>query len=211
MCNTKSLCCLSLIDTNSEIENEAKFSDYVLPNGHHQPAPHNYHNHPPQQEFLVQPNLNRDDPPICVNKNTGAIPKPKQLSVNNKSSKPSKQITNGDNVFRISTNLNNNFIDANSCRTSTSYSSSSEIYNVGASSSRETYHSPRISDLKIHKSPSKSSSHHSHKHLRLQEEQNDQFLFEIEPIKPRNSVTIYTTNCDEKILIDALVGWDVAI
>jgi hypothetical protein len=185
-------------DTNSEIENEAKFSDYVIPNGHH-PA----HNYLPPQEFLVQPSLKREDP--ISSKNTGA--KPKQLTPNSRPVKPSKQVSDGDNVFKICSNLNNNFIDPSSslCRPSTSFGTSSEVYNLGASSSRQTYHSPHSSDAKIHKSPSKSASHHNHKHLRLQEERNDQFLFEIEPIKPRNSVTIYTTNCDEKILFDALV------
>jgi hypothetical protein len=178
-------------DTNSEIENEAKFSDYVIPNGHH-PA----HNYLPPQEFLVQPNLKRED--STNSKNTGA--KPKQLTPNSRPAKPSKQASDGDNVFKICSNLNNNFIDSTS-----SFGTSSEVYNLGASSSRQTYHSPHSSDVKIHKSPSKSASHHNHKHLRLQEERNDQFLFEIEPIKPRNSVTIYTTNCDEKILFDALV------
>ena len=192
-------------ETNSEIENEAKFSDYVLPNGHHPGAALHFHNHP-QPEFLVQPKPNREDPGNLIrpvtNKNTGA--KPKQLSVNNRPQKP-RHVSDGDNVFKISTNLNNNFINSASshCRPSTT----NEVYNLGASSSRSSYHNPHSCDiLKIHKSPSKSSNHHhNHKHLRLHEEQNDQFLFEIEPLKPRNSVTIYTTNCDEKVLLDALV------
>lgn len=194
-------------ETNSEIENEAKFSDYVLPNGHHPSAALHFHNHPLQPEFLVQPKSNREDPENLIrpvtNKNTGA--KPKQLSAINRPQKP-KHVSDGDNVFKISTNLNNNFINSSSspCRPS----KTNEVYNLGASSSRSSYHNPHSSDiLKIHKSPSKSSNHHhNHKHLRLHEEQNDQFLFEIEPIKPRNSVTIYTTNCDEKILLDALVS-----
>lgn len=200
-------------DTNSEIENEA-----TLPNG--------FHNQIPQPDFLIMHNL---PPPARLapapqvkevvrppNKNTGA--KPKQPSVQNRPQKVTKHASDGDNVFKISMS-NNNHIE------STSHSSiygrgmnSEEVYNLGASGSRSSHVNERLLKdqhnynnesngfLKIHKSPSKSSSHHTHKHQRLQEEQNDQFLFEIEPIKPRNSVTIYTTNCDEKILIDALVS-----
>lgn len=197
-------------DTNSEIENEAKFSDYVLPNGHQHAAALNFHHLtlplPPQPEFLPQPVSIREEPLNLLrptNKNTGA--KPKQLSAISRPQKPSKHVTDGDSVFKVCTIPNKNFADHKSSslfRPSTS----SEVYNLGASSSRASYHDPHVNDImKIHKSPSKSSSHNN-KHLRLHEEQNDQFLFEIEPIKPRNSVTIYTTNCDEKILIDALVS-----
>lgn len=202
-------------DTNSEIENEAKFSDYVLPNGHQHAAALNFHNHPlpPQPEFLpLKLPQTLEEPASFIrpaSKNTGA--KPKQLSAISRPQKPSRHVSDGDNVFKISTTLNNNFIGTSSSlsRPSTSFGASSEVYNLGASSSRVSYHDPHTNDImKIHKSPSKSASHHhNNKHLRLHEEQNDLFLFEIEPLKPRNSVTIYTTNCDEKILIDALVSF----
>jgi hypothetical protein len=212
-------------DTNSEIENEAKFSDYVLPNGHASNSnSFNYHNHhpplplpqisnlPPAQ-LIVEP----DSFAIPVCKNTGA--KPKQLQANRPQKTTKQQVSDGDNVFKLCTvtsaNLNSN--NGPSSSLSSIYTNGDEIYNIGASSSRAVHLNDRPFSspteeanvfMKIHKSPLKSSSHnHNHKHLRLHEEQNDQFLFEIEPLKPRNSVTIYTTNCDEKILIDALVSF----
>lgn len=192
-------------DTNSEIENEAKFSDYVLPNGHQHAAVAalNFHTHPlpPQPEFL--PLTLPDEPASFVRpKNTGA--KPKQPSnVSRPQKPPQRQASDGDNVFKITAALSSNNVGTSSSLSRPS--TSSDVYNLGASSSR---HDPHAGDvMKIHKSPSKSASHHhNNKHLRLHEEQNDQFLFEIEPLKPRNSVTIYTTNCDEKVLIDALVS-----
>lgn len=216
-------------DTNSEIENEA-----TLPNGPQHAASNtnsfNFHNHPPLTLPLPQPEfrINTLPAPIAlvvepeifirpVNRDTGA--KPKQPSTQARPQKVSKHVSDGDNIFKMCSNINNNHIDSLSRPTSifNCATKSDEIYNLGASSSRTTHPSDRHeshqnynhdvnSFMKIHKSPSKSASHHhNNKHQRLHEEQNDQFLFEIEPIKPRNSVTIYTTNCDEKILIDALV------
>lgn len=224
-------------DTNSEIENQA-----TLPNGPqnvpslNQANSFNFHNpsltlHLPQTEFrinnLPDPVLDIDGPDSKIflrieNKNTGA--KPKQLSTVNRPQKASKHVTDGDNVFKMCTISNNNNIDS-ICSSSSIFNctKSQEVYNLGASSSRESHNGDHLyhdaeqnykhdenSFMKIHKSPSKSSSHHhNHKQQRLHEEQNDQFLFEIEPIKPRNSATIYTTNCDEKILLDALLSLDL--
>ena len=228
-------------DTNSEIENQATLP---LPNGHQHTSnssntnSFNFHNplpllHLPQPEFRINsfPDLvpvidELDSFSRTEHKNTGA--KPKQPTANRQQKAP-KHVSDGDNVFKMCTfnNINNNSIEpvGHSSSIFKSVTNSHEVYNLGASSSREPYTSDRLlhdthqnynqdenSFMKIHKSPSKSSSHHhNHKHLRLQEEQeqNDQFLFEIEPIKPRNSVTIYTTNCDEKILLDALSSLDL--
>lgn len=202
-------------DTNSEIENEAKFSDYVLPIGHQSNInTFNFHNHQlpmAQPEFrlnMVALPLATNEPESFIrpaNRNTGA--KPKQLSALSRPQRPSRQISDGDDVFKISSTISNS--NSSSCH---SYSSrvfnatNGDVYNIGASGSRSSnFSSPSLDTfMKVHKSPSKSSTHNN-KQLRLQEEQNDQFLFEIEPM-PRNSVTIYTSNCDEKILIDALVN-----
>lgn len=206
-------------DTNSEIENEA-----TLPNDHPINNANTFSFHPslPQPDFrlcnspqLAQPlpdhNLNDFIRP--VQRDTGAKPKTSSTIVRPQT-KPTKQAFDGDNVFRISTN-SNNILSSSSLGHSSNTYNGDEVYNLGASSSRETLHSERPHHdhynhdhngfLKIHKSPAKSSSHHSNKHQRLQE-QNDQFLFETEPLKSRNTVTVYTTNCDEKILLDALVG-----
>lgn len=227
-------------DTNSEIENQATLP---LPNGHQHASSSsntnsfNFHNPSlplllPQSEFrmnsLPDPVPVVDGPDSFVraeNKNTGA--KPKQPSAVNRPQKASKHVSDGDNVFKMCTiNRTNNNLNSLCHPPSSIFScatSSHEVYNLGASGSRESHTSDRRyhdtqqsynheenSFMKIHKSPSKSSSHHhNHKQLRLHEEQNDQFLFEIEPIKPRNSVTIYTTNCDEKILLDALSSLDL--
>jgi hypothetical protein len=175
-------------DTNSEIENEAKgAADYPLL--------------PPQiifQNQLQSPNidiLDQQKPSRILN--TGAKPKqPTSRTTNNMS----KHITNDRNrcfEFRAgSSNFNNPSSSLNQ-----NTNSPADEYNMGASCSHhETFRST--------KSPSKSSNR-SHKQLRLEEErQNDKFLFEIEPLKPttKNSVTIYTTNCDEKVFMDALVS-----
>jgi hypothetical protein len=197
-------------DTNSEIENEGNFG-----HNHHHHDNHHLNQLPIhlQQANSAQGNIN------CMmnGKSTGA--KPKQFSQppnrNVKSPKSQQQhATYGDNIFKITGHLHNS--DASSSSLDHAQKSD-EIYNIGASCSsnfflndksyhnshQQQQHSTHLS--KLHKSPSK-SSHHSHKQQRLHEEQNDQFLFEIEPIKPRNSVTIYTSNCDEKILMDALVS-----
>lgn len=211
-------------DTNSEIENEA-----TLPNGNQHLAnnanPYNFHNHPSQPlqqpEFRLITNPLIEDPEIYIRpvKNTGA--KPKLMSVNSRVQKDTKQASDGDNVFKLCTINNNISLSSKPSHSSSIYhnvKNSEEVYNLGASSSRSNHDSNRLykdshqqnynhDSMKIHKSPSKSSSHHNNKHQRLHEEQNDQFLFEIDPIKSRNSVTIYTTNCDEKVLIDALVSF----
>lgn len=217
-------------DTNSEIENEA-----TLPIIHQNASSssntnsYNFLNRPlplqlPQPEFRMSslppllatsPKHEPDSLIRPVNRNTGA--KPKQLSTNSRPQKVSKHVTDGDDTFKISSTIsNNNNNDPSSSlgglsRIYSCATNGDDIYNLGASSSRASYDSDRLHNNHdngsfLHKSPSKSSSH-NHKHLRLHEEQNDLFLFEIEPIKPRNSVTIYTTNCDEKILIDALVSF----
>lgn len=204
-------------DTNSEIENEATLP---LPNLH--PTNSNSFNFQlPQPDFrLINPIPNG---PVVVAsevesflvppaKNTGA--KPKQQIIRPQKQTTSRRVTDGDDVFKITISNNNNHINPSQCHPSSIYSSAEsrdDIYNQGASSSRSSdrlsFNQDPVGFLKIHKSPAKSLNHHQHTHKqqRLHEEQNDQFLFEIEPLKPRNSVTIYTTNCDEKILIDALV------
>lgn len=213
-------------DTNSEIENQA-----TLPNGnHHASSSSNINSFNFVNPSLPQSsriNVLSDPVPAfkesarIENKNTGA--KPKQLSAVNRTQKTSKHVSSGDNVFKMCSVNNNNIMESLYNYSASSASNSQEVYNIGASSSRELYTNDRPffetkqkfsndenSFMKIHKSPSKSSNHHhNHKQLRLHEEQNDQFLFEIEPIKPRNSVTIYTTNCDEKILLDALTSLDL--
>lgn len=218
-------------DTNSEIENEAI---PTLPNVSSNTNSFIFHPVLPQPDFrltnlpqiiqlppLGDDNIESYSAPI--NRNTGA--KPKQSSLSSvRPQKSAKHISEGDNVFRISSiNSNNNSNNGNVppsslCHPLSIYNSShcEEVYNLGASSSRTSTQNAHtscesfshdLSFMKIHKSPSKASSHHHHhhKHQRLHEEQNDQFLYEIEPLKSRNSVTIYTTNCDEKILCDALV------
>lgn len=163
-------------DTNSEIENEAKGA------ADYAPLPNVVHL-PPQiifPEELVKPSRNV---------NTGA--KPKQSTM-----RTSKHITKSFEFRSSPCNLN--------LSPSLNSNSPADDYNMGASCS---YHD-RESTEKSNKSPSKSSNR-SHKQLRLEEErQNERFLFEIEPLKPttKNSVTIYTTNCDEKVFIDALVS-----
>lgn len=211
-------------DTNSEIENEA-----TLPNGNQHPANNtnsfSFLNLPqlplqqPDYRLVTSPLI--EDPENFIRpetKNTGA--KPKLMTVNSRPQKASKQVSEGDNVFKLCTINNNISLSSKPGHSPSIYNgaiNSDEVYNLGASSSRSNHDSSRLyfdsyqqnynqDVMKIHKSPSKSSSHHHNKHQRLHEEQNDQFLLEIEPIKPRNSVTIYTTNCDEKVLIDALVS-----
>lgn len=212
-------------DTNSEIENEA-----TLPNGNQHSSnsgnSYNFLNLPSQPlqqpEFRLIPNQLKENPDNYIRpvpKNTGA--KPKLMTVNSRPQKVTTHASEGDNVFKLCSINNNISLSSKPSHSSSIYSNainSDEVYNLGASSSRSNHDSNRLYQdphhqsfnhdvMKIHKSPSKSSSHHNNKHQRLHEEQNDQFLFEIEPIKPRNSVTIYTTNCDEKVLIDALVSW----
>lgn len=202
-------------DTNSEIENEATLP--INASSSSNTNSYNFLNRSlplqlPQHDFRLPPLLAASptqEPDHLIRpaaKSTGA--KPKQLSTNSRPQKVSKHITDGDDTFKMPSAISNNnnsltILDGSS----RIYTNGDDIYNLGASSSRtsnDRLHNNH--DTKIHKSPSKSSSH-NHKHLRLHEEQNDLFLFEIEPIKPRNSVTIYTTNCDEKILIDALVSF----
>lgn len=167
-------------DTNSEIENEAKgAADYANP--------------------IIPPNIDILDQqmPSSRSHNTGA--KPKQPTLRTTSN--IKHITNNDKSrcyeFREGSS---NFIN-NPLTSLKNSNSPADEYNMGASCSHHD-------TFRTSKSPSKSSNR-SHKQLRLEEErQNDKFLFEIEPLKPttKNSVTIYTTNCDEKVFIDALVS-----
>lgn len=210
-------------DTNSEIENEATLP-VQLPNPHPTNAI-SFNFQLPQPDFRL---INPPPPPngaavvakepesflIPTARNTGA--KPKQISRPQKQI-TSRRVTDGDDVFKITINNNNNHFthSTSQCHPSSIFTgaeSRDETYNLGASSSRTgdrvslNFNQDPSGFLQIHKSPAKSLNHqHAHKQQRLHEEQNDQFLFEIEPLKPRNSVTIYTTNCDEKILIDALV------
>jgi hypothetical protein len=174
-------------DTNSEIENEAKgAADYAIPNGHL----------PPQIVFPVPNRVVLEQQKPLKNQNTGA--KPKQPSTRTTNS--IKHITNEQNRCFDFPSSSSDFNPSSSASLK-NFNTSSDDYNMGASCS---HHEP----IKSHKSPSKSSNR-SHKQLKLEEErQNDRFLFEIEPLKPstKNSVTIYTTNCDEKVFMDALVS-----
>lgn len=208
-------------ENNSEIENEAKFSDYVPLNGSHnnhssrESSVNNSNTfsfNPPTQDFrnLPQAGLTESEE---ISKNTGT--RPKQPTVNKNQKIIKKHAMVGDSTFHIVTDTpSNNATTYNSC---TLNKSADEVYNIGASSSRallsdrpsrdsSNMYSLELSNS-IHKSPSKTSNHQQNKHQRLHEEQNDLFLFDIEPIKPRNSVTIYTTNCDEKVFVDALVSY----
>jgi hypothetical protein len=134
-----------------------------------------------------------DEP--CSSKNTGAKPKVLKQPLIQKSSKQ-RQVTEGDNVFRITGHL----ASYDHHHHQETFCDSKE---AGCSSSSTFFEKPS-SFFKPHRSPVK-SCHNSHKQQDL-EKQNESFLFEIEPIRPRNSVTIYTSNCDEKILMDALVN-----
>lgn len=191
----------------SEIENDndARYN-YEPRNGQE--------NHPPataaSHDFNFNSSSRQNDHEINSNSSRNTGTKPKQLNRNLKSPKQNstQHITDGDNVFKITGHLHKQQLDTQL--------SDENVYNIGASCSRYSLNSDRPYHrstqlenhlMKLHKSPSKSSSHNN-KQQRLHEEQNDQFLFEIEPIKPRNSVTIYTSNCDEKILMDALVSYD---
>lgn len=205
-------------DTNSEIENDndGRFNlNYDIRNGHNN-LPENQQQQLPSRNHLNfninQQSLNElenQNHNISI-RNTGAKPKQFSSSRNLKSPKQNlQQVSDGDNTFKITGHLY-----PESSSSSKLQQKDDDAYNIGASCSRYSlnserpYHRPNnldINYLKPHKSPSKSSSH-NHKQQRLHEEQNDQFLFEIEPIKPRNSVTIYTSNCDEKILMDALTS-----
>lgn len=210
-------------DTNSEIENDndGRFNmNYEnLRNGHNN-IPENHQQLPSQnhQNFIInQQSLNElenHNHNIISIRNTGAKPKQFSSSCRNlKSPKQNPQLaSDGDNTFKITGHL---YPNPESSTLLSKQHNDDDSYNIGASCSRYSlnserpYHRPHNLEssnyIKPHKSPSKSSSH-NHKQQRLHEEQNDQFLFEIEPIKPRNSVTIYTSNCDEKILMDALVS-----
>lgn len=119
-----------------------------------------------------------------------------------------RQVTEGDHVFKITghfSSYEDRFCDDQMPGCS---SSSSGVY-------RNSHHhqsdSPSTSSSnflnKPHKSPIKSCHNSRKQKQEFIEKQSNQFLFEIEPIKPKNSVTIYTSNCDEKILLDALVSY----
>ncbi|CAG9803356.1 unnamed protein product [Chironomus riparius] len=207
-------------DTNSEIENdnEGRFNlNYDLRNGHNN-VPENQQQLPSQNHLNFNINQSLNEELVNHNssvRNTGA--KPKQFSSNCRNLKSPKQnpqlASDGDNTFKITGHLYP-YPESSSSSKPQQHLNDDDSYNIGASCSRHSLNSERSfhrhnnfesNYIKPHKSPSKSSSH-NHKQQRLHEEQNDQFLFEIEPIKPRNSVTIYTSNCDEKILMDALTS-----
>lgn len=132
-----------------------------------------------------------------ANKYTGAKPKIlKQPPSEARCQKPVKQrqVTDGDQVFKITghfSSYEDRFCD-NQAGCSSSFQYKNHLNSPSTSSHSKS----------LHKSPHKSSCHNSHKKELLE----NQFLFDIEPIKPRNSATIYTNNCDEKILLDALVS-----
>lgn len=181
---------------------------------------------PPRPQLFLQNNQNHhatSDEAVSSNqhniveqqehKYTGAKPKilKQPLSDAGRCQKPVKQrqVTDGDQVFKITghfSSYEDRFCDQ--VQPGCSSSSLSSVY-------RNSYHhqsdSPSTSSSsflsKPHKSPIKTCHNTSRKQKQeFIENQNNQFLFEIEPIKPRNSVTIYTSNCDEKILLDALVS-----
>lgn len=134
-------------------------------------------------------------------KNTGAKPKVlKQplLEARCQKSLKQRQVSDGDNIFKITGHLSSHD-DQQYCDSQMPGCSSSHF-----NRDRASYQDQSSNYFKPHRSPVKSSCH---KQQDL-EKQNDQFLFEIEPIRPRNTVTIYTSNCDEKILVDALVSID---
>ncbi|KAG5684386.1 hypothetical protein PVAND_013621 [Polypedilum vanderplanki] len=220
-------------DTNSEIEieNEARYANFELVNEHNNQLPIQLQQQQQTLESINSSSNDHQENVLVNNRITGTKPKQFQYQStdrNNlkspKSHQSQQHATYGDNVFKITGHLLRNE------NTSLSFKNTqcidNDVYNVGASCSSnlisETqkphhdshpynqnhsshYHQDYNNLIKLHKSPSKSSNH-NHKQQRLHEEQNDQFLFELEPIKSRNSVTIYTSNCDEKILMDALTS-----
>lgn len=148
-----------------------------------------------------------DEP--CLNfKNTGAKPKVlKQSSSEARFQKSNKQrhgmAVDGDNIFKITGHLSSHG-NQESYDSQGAGCSSSFIFPNRERENPSSFFKPFRSPVK--------SCHNSHKQERQKqhqqniEKQNESFLFEIEPIRPRNSVTIYTSNCDEKILMDALVN-----
>ena len=174
-----------LMDVN-QLQNNQALENFNQASSSHT----NYH----QQNHTSTPNEPCSSNYESTSKNTGA--KPKILKQTQKPSK-SRHVMDGDNVFKITGHFP---------------SHSEEYYDSqqpGCSSSFLNgcaYQEPTTSSnfFKSHRSPVK-SCHSSHKQKNI-ERQNEDFLFEIEPIRPRNSVTIYTSNCDEKILLDALVS-----
>lgn len=192
-------------DTNSEIENEAKgAADFPPPmlNGH-------------QNDFPVFPNPSQQQSDsesrhenhiVRPSNHTGA--KPKQPQARNSI----QHIPNIRNNFEFRPHELSvaSFSDhkhssppLSSPKSKVSTSFSSDDYNMGASCS---YHDTNAAS-RTRKSPSKSSIHRQKQERLDEERRNDKFLFEVEPMKPKNSVTIYTTNCDEKICMDTLVSW----
>lgn len=146
-------------------------------------------------------------------KYTGAKPKIlKQPLADSRCQKPVKQrhVTEGDQIFKITGHLstsNDRYCDDQpSCSSTINNRNESSSYHFDSPSTSSN--SSNFFNSKPHKSPMK-SCHSSHKQKQeLFEKQSNQFLFEIDPIRPRNSVTIYTSNCDEKILMDALVRFN---
>jgi hypothetical protein len=177
------------------------------------PSHFNLNCHNQQQQSQLQPNNNlQDDFPALHHhriadenhyKNTGARPKIlKQPPADSRCQKSikQKQIMEGDQVFKITGHFSSTDEDQSlGCSSSKNYRNEYPSFRNGHTSSFNN---------KLHKSPVR-SCHNSHKRedeRNFEREQNNKFLFEIEPIKMRNSATVYTTNCDEKILLDALVS-----
>lgn len=209
---------------NSEIENENELINghninHVNGNCEHlhdnpmQQALENFNQFlPPRPQHFLQNHAVADEVAVNVeqqeHKYTGAKPKilKQPLSDAGRCQKPVKQrqVTDGDHVFKITghfSSYEDRFCDDQiqpGCSNSAVYKNS--YHNSSDSPSSSNFLS------KPHKSPIKSCHNSRKQKQEFIEKQNNQFLFEIEPIKPRNSVTIYTSNCDEKILLDALVS-----
>lgn len=200
-------------DTNSEIENEAKgAADYPPINN----------DFPPQIVFPISQQIPCSSSDIMNGRhenhlsrpsdslNTGA--KPKQLSSRNATCNSRHIVNDSKSVFdfrphemssTVGSFSDHKSFSLSSPKTKVSTSFNSDDYNMGASCS---YHDTN-SVTRTRKSPSKSSIHRQKQERLDEERRNDKFLFEIEPMKPKNSVTIYTTNCDEKICMDTLVSF----
>lgn len=193
-------------DTNSEIENEAKgAADYPqMLNGHQNDFI------PPQ--LLGFPNASQ---PSMANgellnghnnsrpsNHTGA--KPKQRTASQHIPTQQKHFCDfrpHDPTPAASSSDHKHSSPLSSPQSKVSY----DDYNMGASCSYQ--HEPNNSSTsRTRKSPSKSFIHRQKQERLDEERRNDNFLFEIEPMKPKNSVTIYTMNCDEKICVDTLVS-----
>lgn len=174
-------------DTNSEIENEAKSSDYVLPNGcsdlphssressnipEHLPSSFNFlrTNHQNHSESIVSSssmrnnfydnNVNESENVNKIVKNTGT--KPKQPStVVNKHLKTSKQYYTNDNTFVITTNKS-----TAGCSNLSSYNKSLSNGNYNNNNNNEdvklTNRNTLLGDCRFLKMGEQSSDHQKH-------------------------------------------------